>query len=143
MAKVFFNFFIVERALAQLFDGVYAQYDLTTKQWLVLAVATNIERPTMQNVARALRTSHQNVKVIAMSMVRQGYVRLEKDPADRRTTLIMPAERLAELGSARGDKDEQDMALLFQDFSGEELAHLDQSLDKLLAQIDTVRNKLV
>lgn len=142
MAKLFFDLFILERALVSLFDSIYSKYNLTTKQWLILAVATNIERPTIKNIAGELKTSHQNVKAIALNLEKEGLVNLIQDPADKRTTLIVGSKKLENLNKTRVTNDQDGMALLFGEFNARELKNLSGYIQRLLAQIETTKDKI-
>lgn len=142
MAKLFFDFFLIEKALSNLFDSVYTEHQLTTKQWLVLAVATNIERPTIQNIAKMLSTSHQNVKAIALNLQKSGLAKLAHDPNDKRTTLVVGTEKLKELYAARGGRDEENMALLFGEYSEKELTDFANYMDRIQVQIENVKGHL-
>lgn len=142
MATLFFDFFILERSLASLFDSIYSKYNLTTKQWLILAVATHIERPTITRIAEELKTSHQNVKAIALNLERVGLVNLIQDPADKRSTLVVGSNKLENLNKTRGTDDQDGMALLFGEFNAQELQDLSGYIERLLAQIEHIKGKI-
>lgn len=142
MAMLFFNLFMVDRALVSLFDHIYSKYELTTKQWLVLAVATNIERPTINNVALQLKTSHQNVKAIVLNLKKVGLANLVQDPTDKRTTLIVGSPKLEQLNKTRGTKDQDSMALLFGAYSAQELTEFSDYIDRLLEQVEQIKGKI-
>jgi len=142
MAKIFFDLFIIERSLANLFDSVYAKHGLTTKQWLVLAVAANIDRPTIQNISKALNTSHQNVKAITLNLEGSGFVNLVNDPSDKRSTLVIATKKLKALDQERGKKDEDNMALLFGEFDRDELDRLSEHIDRLQTQVINIKGQI-
>ena len=142
MAQLFFNFFMVERELASLFNRIYSQHGFTTKQWLVLAVATNIERPTIQNVAKELKTSHQNVKAIALNLEKAGLISLVQDTTDKRVKLIVASKKLQNLSVVRGTKDQEGMITLFEGFEVQELKQLLSYTERLLKQIKMTKCKI-
>ena len=142
MAQLFFNFFMVERELASLFNRIYSQHGFTTKQWLVLAVATNIERPTIQNVAKALKTSHQNVKAIALNLEKADLISLVQDTTDKRVKLIVASKKLQNLSVVRGTKDQEGMITLFGGFEAQELKQLLSYTERLLKQIEMTKCKI-
>ena len=88
---VFGSLFAVANRLETLLDRAFAAYGITSKQWLLLISVQSLfaEPPTISQVAGAMGTSHQNVKQIAKHLERNGFVRLEKDARDARTTRLL------------------------------------------------------
>lgn len=88
---VFGSLFVVANRLETLLDRAFAAYRITSKQWLLLITVQSLfaEPPTISQVAGAMGTSHQNVKQIAKLLERNGFVRLEKDARDARTTRLL------------------------------------------------------
>jgi|GEM_PF-947002 len=142
MAKIFFDLFVVERSLANLFDSVYTKHGLTTKQWLVVAVVTNIDRPTIQNISKALSTTHQNVKAISLNLEKSGFVSLVNDPSDKRSTLVIATKKLEALYQERGKNDDDNMALLFGEFDKSEIDRLSEYIDRLQSQIINIKDQM-
>ncbi len=65
--------------------------DLTTRQWLLLAVLTKSfpgRSPSLSEAAEKYGSSRQNVKQIALGLEARGFVRLVPDRDDGRTTRI-------------------------------------------------------
>ena len=86
-AEVFGSVFLLAQYLARRGDEALAPLDLTTKQWLLLAIVARRfpgEHPTLTEAALWYGSSRQNVKAIAEQLQARGYLRLESDPADRR-----------------------------------------------------------
>lgn len=67
-----------------------AQFEeVTWKQWFaLLGVSVFPQPPGVQEVAALIGTSHQNLKQLLLRLEKTGLVRLGKDPADARRTLI-------------------------------------------------------
>ncbi len=143
MAKLFFDFFVIEKALANIFDKAYKEHNLTTKQWLVLVIALNLKNASISTVAGILSTSHQNVRVIAENLLKNGLVRLERSEADRRTTFIIPTGRVDEINKIRGDRDNINMAMLFGEFKKSEIISLSKMFDRFKNHIETVKDQLI
>jgi len=87
---VFGSLFVVANRLETLLDRAFEVYGITSKQWLLLITVQSLfaEPPTISQLAAAMGTSHQNVKQIAKNLERNGFVRLEKDPRDARSTRL-------------------------------------------------------
>jgi len=70
--------FIVEQRWRYIIEKELEPDGITAKQWLMLIVIGNAFRspPSIQEVADAMSTTHQNVKQIAASMERRGFMTL-------------------------------------------------------------------
>ncbi len=88
---VFGSLFVVANRLETLLDRAFSAYGITSKQWLLLITVQSLfaKPPTISQVAAAMGTSHQNVKQIAKNLERSGFVRLEKDARDARSTRLL------------------------------------------------------
>jgi DNA-binding MarR family transcriptional regulator len=87
----FGNVFVVVQHLTRLTDAQLEDWGLTTRQWLLLAVlARGFEgrTPSLSDAAAAYGSSRQNVKQIALALEARGFLRLEADPRDGRTTRL-------------------------------------------------------
>ncbi|MDF2557254.1 MAG: regulatory protein MarR [Bacillales bacterium] len=123
---------------------ILAPENITSKQWLVLAAVGKIlgGEPTIQDVARQLSTSHQNVKAIALNLEKRGFLQLKKDPKDRRVTRLAITTQSQALWQAREDVDKSNLVEVFQLLSNEEIRHLKESLFKLMQGADQMSEKI-
>lgn len=78
--------FLLAQRWQTLGDQFLAQWDLTTKQWLLLAtLELQLDRSaSLGEAATAYGSSHQNIKQMARSLEKAGFLRLFKDPRDQR-----------------------------------------------------------
>jgi DNA-binding MarR family transcriptional regulator len=143
MAKLFFDFFVIEKALANIFDRSYREHNITTKQWLVLVVALHLKNASISSIAEILSTSHQNVRVIAGNLVKNGLVKLVRSKEDRRTTFVLPTAKVDEINKIRGDRDNINMAMLFGEFRKSELVSMSQSFDRFKNHIENIKDQLI
>lgn len=98
-AEVFGSLFVLVQHLSRRADRELADLGLTTRQWLLLAVLTNVfpgSSPSLSEAAEKYGSSRQNVKQVALGLEARGFVRLVPDPADGRTTRIALADRVHE-----------------------------------------------
>lgn len=96
-AEVFGSVFVIVQHLTRRADRELSDLDLTTRQWLLLAVLTNAfpdRSPSLSEAAEEYGSSRQNIKQIALGLEARGFVRLVTDPADARTTRIEVTERV-------------------------------------------------
>ena len=95
-SELFGSAFVLVQHLGRRMDALLAPMDLTTRQWLLLAVLSKVGRPlSLSEAAAAYGSSRQNVKEIALGLERRGFVRLEPDPADGRALLLHPTPLVA------------------------------------------------
>jgi DNA-binding MarR family transcriptional regulator len=96
--ELFGSLFVFMQKLTRFVDEQLADYGITSRQWLLLAVVDNAfsgHAPTITEAAAVYGSSRQNVKQIALQLERRGWLRLEPDPADARVVRLAPAEKMA------------------------------------------------
>ena len=109
---------------------------ITTKQWMLLVIlATQFEgkQPTITETANVFGTSRQNLKQVAISLQKKGFIDIKPDPKDFRI------QRISLTGKHQpyfeGEKNEKWQADyingLFNGFSNEELQTFNQYILKL------------
>ncbi len=87
---VFGSVQIVANKMNTLLERELKEYDITSKQWFLTVVIENSfdKPPTIKEAAKAMGSSHQNVKQLALKLEQKGLVSLEKDKKDGRVTRI-------------------------------------------------------
>jgi DNA-binding MarR family transcriptional regulator len=96
-SELFGSAFVLVQHLGRRMDALLAPLDLTTRQWLLLAVLSKAGRPlSLSEAAAAYGSSRQNVKAIALGLERRGYLRLAADPTDARALLLHPTPQVAQ-----------------------------------------------
>ena len=93
--ELFGGLFVLSGQLTRRADEALAPFGLTSRQWLLLAVLSRAESPTLTEAARSYGSSRQNVKQVALQLVARGYLHLLPDPADRRATRLALTDRVA------------------------------------------------
>jgi DNA-binding MarR family transcriptional regulator len=135
------NVFVVAQHLDRLGDVVLAPLGLTTKQWLLLAVVQTGfagRRPTLTEAAALYGSSRQNVKAIAAGLEGAGYLRIVRDPADRRALRLVVTDRVAVFASPEWRAREAAfLSFAFGDLQPDEIARLADLLERWLAGIAT------
>ncbi len=95
-AVLFGRVFVLAQHLTRLTDAALADWDLTTRQWLLLAILSRAfpdRAPSLTEAAEVYGSSRQNVKQIAAGLEVRGFVRLVPDTEDGRTTRIERTDR--------------------------------------------------
>lgn len=116
-----------------LFTGVFFQEnrlhaicdrnnELSVKQWLLLTVTTGFEEPQdLSTLARAMGCSRQNVKKLAATLEKTGYVELIKSKKDSRSLCIKRTPKADAYNATTQSYGEFIHKQLFYDFTDEEI----------------------
>jgi len=97
-AELFGTIFVLAQHLGRLTDAALEPLDLTSRQWLLLAVLVKAfpgAHPTLTEAAAAYGSSRQNVKMIASQLRERGYLELVPDPSDRRALRLHLTPKVA------------------------------------------------
>jgi len=140
-AELFATIFVLAQLLSRLGDDVLEPMDLTTKQWLLLAVIAKAfpgREPTLSEVAAIYGSSRQNVKQIALQLVARGWVRMVDDPDDRRAVRLQLTRKLQLFESPAHKAREQALFdRIFGDMRKGDLAALHHLLGDWLRSLST------
>ena len=136
MADVFGLVFLLARRWEALGDRGLEGSGVTMKQWMVLVVTDSLfdHAPSLKEVARALGTSHQNIRAISDRLVARGLLSLEQDPRDKRVKRLHLTPANQAFWDERGDRDALFIASLFQDLDDTEMAELKRLFGKVMAR---------
>lgn len=87
---VFGSIHIVSNKKETLLERELKPFGITFKQWFLMVVIQNSfdKPPTLNEAAKAMGSSHQNIKKIATILEEKGYIALEKDKKDSRSKRI-------------------------------------------------------
>ena len=132
---VFGYIFLLSNRLQTLMDASLVPRNLTTRQWLMLAVIDEFfdAPPTLTQTAQAMGTSHQNARRMAGKLEESGYLLVEKDTVDSRTLRLVLTEKTREMIAPRHQEDQVIFRNLLEGCSDEDLGVLYRSLCRLEA----------
>ena len=130
--------FLVEQRWRYVIEKELEPDGITTKQWLMAIVVANGFKspPSIQEVAEAMSTTHQNVKQIADGMEKRGFLRLWRDENNRRIIRLEVTEKCHALFKGREEKDRQSILGIFENLTDEEMAALFNILAKMEHRAD-------
>lgn len=115
--------------------------EITMKQWLLLAVVSTFEEPmSLSKIGEIMGCSRQNVKKLALSLEKKGFIQLVQSKYDSRSTCILLDEKMNEYISRVGDMQENVLKILFEDFSEDEIKQYFNMVSKLYTGIKKVEN---
>jgi MarR family transcriptional regulator, transcriptional regulator for hemolysin len=91
---VFGSIHIVANRKETLLERELKPFGITFKQWFLMVVIQNSfdKPPTLNEAAKAMGSSHQNIKKIATILEEKGYIAFEKDKKDSRSKHIRLTE---------------------------------------------------
>lgn len=136
----FGSLFVVSNRLETILEREFNRFGVTVKQWFLSIVIDKLfdRPPTVKQAARAMGSSHQNVKQIALKLSDKGMLRLEKDERDARATrLRLTGESRALWQRVRTGRDAFNEKL-FDGIGQEELKTARRVMEKLLVNIETI-----
>lgn len=134
---------LVANKLNTLMDREMSQFDMTTKQWFLVAIIENLfdNPPTINEVAKAMGYSHQNIKQIALNLEKKGFLVMEKDKKDGRATRLKLTEKnylFWEKSQSKGNKFKN---AVFSDISEQELNLVRRVIGKVRQNLEEIGNE--
>ncbi|MBU5439435.1 hypothetical protein KQI42_15565 [Tissierella sp. MSJ-40] len=119
--------------------------ELTTKQWFFMLTLTNFfdTPPTLSQLAAQMGTSHQNAKQLAVKLQDKGFLKIERDVQDNRILRLIVTKKIQEYVSMRQDRDHYFIEEFFKVLTKGEIKSLDESLLKLLDNIQDIHENLL
>lgn len=138
------SYFIIANKLQNYGDLYLKEMNLTTKQWLLLAVLEKDfeeigKYPGIGELANSLGTSHQNVKQIANKLEKKGLVKLFKDEEDKRVLRVKSTKENRSLWETRNDVNDAELEKTFKNFEDIEL---DNFMNCLLKFYENVLDRI-
>lgn len=133
-SEIFGTVFLLAQYLSKRGDEALAPLDVTTKQWLLLAILAKRfpnQSPTLSEASLWYGSSHQNVKKIAQQLEQKGFLRLLPDPKDRRILRLHLTPRISEFENpAELDRQAKLLGDIFSIFEPEDLAKMQSLLQQ-------------
>jgi DNA-binding MarR family transcriptional regulator len=107
--------------------------EITIRQWLITAAVAQFGEyaPTIGEVAIFVGSSHQNVKQLAIKLEKRGYMNIQKDEKDLRTSRLVLREEYYRFMETRQEQTERFLENLFKDFSKDDIEFMQECLNKL------------
>jgi len=90
-----------------------------------------ISPPSMQEVAEAMSTTHQNVKQLAIRLENRGLLKIERDSQNRRILRLKTTEECGEFWEKRKNDDIKSITDLFKGLESDEVKMLSEIMIKL------------
>ncbi len=136
---IFGTSILLTRKWEVIVNRAYPNDDLTLKQMMMLIVIGHYfdEDPTIKQVSTRLVTSHQNVKAILTQLEKKEFVKVYRDPHDKRIQRIQVTEGKHKYWRERNKTDVAILEMLFTDINLDEL----ETTLKVLEKLDKIAGK--
>lgn len=132
---IFSSIFVLQNRMQT--AGEKLQTAISMKQWLLLAMTECCPEPrTLTNVGNLMGCSRQNVKKLALTLEKKGFVRLLL--GSNNSVRIELTEAVGKYAEEIGERHTKALSLLFADFNEEEIKQLFMLYTKLYAGIERV-----
>lgn len=134
---IFGVIFVIANKLDTHLDRELNPFGLTAKQFFLTIVIDMLfdEPPTLKQVARAMGSSHQNIKQVALKLEQKGLLTMEKDIKDGRATRLKFTEKNQPFWGQTQQKGLHFIEAVFNSLDEEELAATRKVLKKVWENI--------
>ncbi len=134
---IFSSIFIHQNKMQTACDKLDSE--ITMKQWLLLAVVSTFEKPlTLSEIGEIMGCSRQNVKKLANSLEKKGFIKSIPKEFDNRATCILLDKKMNEYILRVGEMQDNVLKILFEDFSEEEIRQYFYLVSKMYSSIEKV-----
>ncbi|MGN0735621.1 MAG: MarR family winged helix-turn-helix transcriptional regulator [Anaerovoracaceae bacterium] len=117
--------------------GEKLQTQISMKQWLLLAMTACCPEPrTLTNIGILMGCSRQNIKKLALTLEKKGFVRLAS--GGNNSVHIELTDKVNQYNGEMRERNSQFLELLFADFSEKEIEQLFHLYSKLYAGMERV-----
>lgn len=125
--------FLIQQRWGYIINKKFQKDHITTKQWLMLIILGSAfpSPPSMQEVAEAMSTTHQNVKQLAIRLENRGLLKIERDPQNRRILRLKITEECQMFWQNRKNHDIKSINDLFSGLKADEVKMLFEIMIKL------------
>lgn len=132
--------FLIQQRWSYTIGKEFQKDQITTKQWLMLIMVGNVfdHDPSMQDVADAMSITHQNVKQLATRLEKTGFLKIERDPKNKRILRLKLTEKSFEYWQSREEEHAKSIATYFNGLEDEEI----ETLFKLIGKLEIISGKL-
>lgn len=134
-ANIFGSLFLVANRLQVLGDQIDAQ--VSTKQWLLLAVLLSCEnqRCSLTELSKRTGSSRQNIKKMALILEKRGFLRLTRSVEDKRTVLLQPTQECLSHLKTREEDEIAFVEAFFAGFDTEMLMVMQRSITQWMKNL--------
>ncbi|NQV41027.1 MAG: MarR family transcriptional regulator [Candidatus Marinimicrobia bacterium] len=133
--EIFGMIFLLAQRWQNLGDQELASIGVTTKQWLLLVTLHVFFKvpPTLNQLTQVMGSSRQNVKQLASSLEKSGFLEIFQDASDKRILRFRLTQKNADVWESRVEQDEGYISSLFGDVRLEDIITTRDTIAKLIS----------
>lgn len=121
---------LLAQELRTLMDQQLREDGLTTQQAVLITIIDTLGEPSIKQAAAALGTTHQNIRQLAASLERKGFIRITPDDTDARVRRLATTPKSHSTWQRRSAADQQQVLEWFSELSRQEAKTLFELLLK-------------
>ena len=119
------------RRVYQYLDSLFAEYDITPEQWVVIKQLLQEEGISQKELSLAVRKDQNTTKAIVDKLTLKGYIHREGNPQDKRAFVLTLTPKAKEMAPKLAKLDEEMIEALKEGLSDKELEALSLTLKKI------------
>jgi DNA-binding MarR family transcriptional regulator len=125
--------FLIQQRWGYIINKKFQKDHITTKQWLMLIILGSAfpSPPSMQEMAEAMSTTHQNVKQLAIRLENRGLLKIERDTQNKRILRLKITEECQMFWQNRKNDDIKSINDLFTGLKADEVKMMFEIMIKL------------
>ena len=122
--RIFRLVLVLAQQLRTLMDQRLRPDGLTTQQAALISVVDALDSPSLSASAAVLGTTHQNVKQLASTLERKGFMHVVDDESDRRVRRLTTTAKSRDHWAQRSAADQREVTDWFSQLTADEAATL-------------------
>lgn len=132
---IFSSIFIIQNRIQT--AGEKLQKEISMKQWLLLTMVSVCPQPkTLSNVGRLMGCSRQNIKKLAISLEKKGFIRLIN--GNNNSVYIELTDKVDEYSEEIGENQFNSLKALFNNFSDDDIKQLFNLFSKIYIGVENM-----
>ena len=140
------RFAVIARCFKTTMDDRLREHDVTGVQFSVLRELRRHEQEGsgelyQRDLENVSHVTHPTMTEIIKRLERKGYIECRRSENDRRHKCILSTERAKTLCSEVSAAEDYAVQRLFGNLTAEEFSTLERLLDKILANVDTIKGE--
>lgn len=133
LKALFVSLFIQQNRIQTAYDKISAE--ISTKQWILLGITANCPEPkTLTRIGQLMGCSRQNVKQLADSLEKRGYIKMAK--GSKRCVCLELTEKAKQYHNEIYNTRSDFLESLYSVFTDEEIAQLFKLQTKMFSGIE-------
>lgn len=140
---IFGALFVAANRVETMLERGLKEFDVTAKQWFLSIVIDYLFEapPTIKDAAKAMGSSHQNVKQLAAMLEKKGLLDFRRDPADNRAIRLRLSENSRPFWEKVKAKGSAFQNGLFEEIGERDLAVTQSVLGKMLVNLEKMEQE--